>query len=510
LVLGSFGKGDIIVHITAIWMRALTFAQLCAALPLLSVSAFAQTMSAAEAADAFGVRERILHASLSPDGTKVALVSPGPEQSTVVQIFDIASKEIHPISFADGKPMTLVGCNWPSNKRLLCSLHGVSNRQFNMLLPYSRQISMAPDGSDARPLIAMEITQWYAQNGDGYIIDWRDGSTDKVLMARNYVPAKGEINRIGGMAEGLGVDLIDTATGKVEHVESANVRATHYLADGQGTVRIMGMDVTMGTGTQTRGETTYSYRLPGSRTWQPFAKFSRVTEQGMRPIAVDGTANKAYVLRKFNGRFALYRVALDGSMTTELAYAHPSVDIDGVIKVGRRGRVVGAVFTEDTEQVYFFDADYAKMARNLAKALPRMPQIHVVASSADEKKHLIFAASDVQAGRYYFFNSEARSLTEIGSKRPQLDGVSLGQVQAVQYPASDGTMIPAYLTLPPNIENNIPAVVLPHGGPASRDSWGFDWLAQFFVARGFAVIQPNFRGSSGYGDEWFQENGFRS
>jgi dipeptidyl aminopeptidase/acylaminoacyl peptidase len=72
-------------------------------------------------------------------------------------------------------------------------------------------------------------------------------------------------------------------------------------------------------------------------------------------------------------------------------------------------------------------------------------------------------------------------------------------------------MVPAYLTLPPgSTGKNLPAIVMPHGGPGARDEWGFDWLAQFYAARGYAVLQPNFRGSAGYGDGWFVENGFKS
>jgi dipeptidyl aminopeptidase/acylaminoacyl peptidase len=80
----------------------------------------------------------------------------------------------------------------------------------------------------------------------------------------------------------------------------------------------------------------------------------------------------------------------------------------------------------------------------------------------------------------------------------------------VSYPAADGTMIPAYLTLPRGgLGKNIPAIVMPHGGPEARDEWGFDWLAQFYASQGFAVMQPNFRGSSGYGDAWYHKNGFQ-
>jgi dipeptidyl aminopeptidase/acylaminoacyl peptidase len=69
--------------------------------------------------------------------------------------------------------------------------------------------------------------------------------------------------------------------------------------------------------------------------------------------------------------------------------------------------------------------------------------------------------------------------------------------------------VPAYLTLPPDGRPTGRAIVLPHGGPGARDEWGFDWLAQFYAGEGYAVLQPNFRGSSGYGDAWFERNGFR-
>jgi dipeptidyl aminopeptidase/acylaminoacyl peptidase len=95
--------------------------------------------------------------------------------------------------------------------------------------------------------------------------------------------------------------------------------------------------------------------------------------------------------------------------------------------------------------------------------------------------------------------------------RPKLDGRTLAKQQSVVVPAADGAKIPAYLTLPPNSSGkNLPAVVLPHGGPSARDEWGFDWLPQFLAARGYAVIQPQYRGSAGFGDAWLNENGFKN
>ena len=87
----------------------------------------------------------------------------------------------------------------------------------------------------------------------------------------------------------------------------------------------------------------------------------------------------------------------------------------------------------------------------------------------------------------------------------------LAKVQPISYLARDNERIPGYLTLPPGVTQGkgLPAIVMPHGGPTARDRWGFDWLSQFFAARGYAVLQPNFRGSDGYGDSWRGQHGFK-
>jgi len=95
--------------------------------------------------------------------------------------------------------------------------------------------------------------------------------------------------------------------------------------------------------------------------------------------------------------------------------------------------------------------------------------------------------------------------------RPELENQKLANVRPVSVKSPDGVTIPAYLTVPPGKEaKNLPAVVLPHGGPSDRDEWGFDWLAQFLAAKGYAVLQPEYRGSAGFGDAWLLQNGFKS
>lgn len=471
----------------------------------------AQIMPLEEAAHAFGARERVLDVSLSPDGTKIAMIVPGPQQATVLQVLDLATGEAKPINFADGNPMTLRSCGWASNDRLICYLYGVAMRDGNPLRGFWRMIALNADGSKPLALLNADRDQWYAQGADGWIIDWRDGTDAKVLMVRNYAAEKAQVNAVSRTNYGLGVDLMDAASGKVQHVESADTNTYGYIADGQGHVRIKEVDESLRLNYRSQGKSTFYYRPSGTNDWRPFSTYDSVDKTGMYPLAVDGTNNSAYVVKDLNGRSAIYRVALDGTMSTELIASDPIYDIDNTIHVGRRGRVVGTYRDGEKTEQNFFDPQYAKLRTSLGKALPSFPQITIVDSSADEKKHLIFASSDRNAGRYYYFDSEKRSLSEVANRRPAIDGLSLGEVTPIRYKAADGKDIPAYLTLPPGgAGKNLPAIVMPHGGPWSRDSWGFDWLAQFFVARGFAVIQPNFRGSTGFGEDWELENGFKS
>ncbi|MDZ7589063.1 MAG: alpha/beta fold hydrolase [Parasphingorhabdus sp.] len=158
----------------------------------------------------------------------------------------------------------------------------------------------------------------------------------------------------------------------------------------------------------------------------------------------------------------------------------------------------------------YFDADLKAIATSLGKALGGDRKINFSDSSLDESKLLIWAGSDVDPGQYFLFDRSTKQLRPLLGARPLVEQAKLATVKPVSYAAADGTQIPAYLTLPAGSDGkNLPALVMPHGGPESRDEWGFDWLAQFFANQGFAVIQPNFRGSSGYGDAWFKENGFK-
>lgn len=460
-------------------------------------------------AAAFGARESIESVRLSPDGSKLAYVAPIAGQGSALYVVDLASGQPRRATAVDGEKQRLAGCSWVSNARLVCTVFAMVT-DGDRVFPVSRVVAVGADGGNIKVLSQADSHEAaYANLYGGEVIDWLPDDEGAVLMGRQYVPEMRENTRLEKKEEGFGVDRVDTATLASKRVVPPKRNASEYISDGRGNVRIMGMSPTAA---GMMGRTIdYFYRTKGSDDWKPFGSYNRLTRQGPNPYAVDAERDAAYVMERTNGRNALYRVALDGSMRKELLFAHPEVDVAGVVRIGRRGRVVGASYVTDKREAVYFDEELKKLAGSLSKALPGLPLIHFVDSSVDESKLLLFAGSDTDPGRYYLYDKNSRKLEELMLQRPQLEKVALASVKPVSYRAADGTQIPAYLTLPPGSSGKgLPALVMPHGGPGARDEWGFDWLAQYFAHRGFAVLQPNFRGSAGYGDEWFKENGFKS
>jgi len=525
----------------------------------------ARGASAAEPAEprddaaAFGALESIRTASLSADGKRVVFVGADVPTGTVAAVLDLETGVAKNIARADGKPFHFMSCDWSAGDRIVCGLYGLAEFQ-SVPVRLFRTLAMDADGKNQLYLGQKDtLEQQGMRLSDGKVIDWLSGVDGTVLMTRSYMPEQTTGKLLARTQEGLGVDLIDTRTGKVQPVERPGRDVVEYLSDGAGSIRVMTTTQvidklnTPGTGpaidsayttaargvsggnpmarlllptarTSTRyaqsfqrGVNKHLYRLPNDRLWRPLGSFTFDGStgrggRGMTPLAVDPLANSVYVLEALDGRDALYRIALDGSMKRELVFASKEVDVDGVVRIGRGGRVIGASYTTERRLVEYFDPDYKTLHAMLERALPKTPLIEFVSASADEKKLVIRAGSDVEPGNWYLYDRPSKSLGLIIAERPALAGIALSPVKAITYPAADGTRIPAYLTLPPGVEDpkDLPAIVMPHGGPDDRDEWGFQWQAQYFAHRGFVVLQPNFRGSAGYGDDWFANNGYRS
>ncbi len=471
----------------------------------------AQAAPPLDMAGRFGMREGIEQASLSPDGTQVAYLAPGSGQGSALFIATIGGNAPPAAALVgSGNPDRIRWCKWVSNARLVCRIYGVVDT--GGLLPLNRLVAVDASGKNMR----MSKTNTNRDSRDfvltdGTIVDWLPDSNNSVLMSRRYVADDLVGSHIGTDKAGLGVDELDTATLVSKTVEAPRGSAIGFISDGNGTVRIMASQTRDNASGYDSGRFFYVYRKVGGREWLPLAIANTDDDLGFTPVAIEAKTNTAYGFMKKDGRKALYKAILGDKPVTELVLARPDVDIDTLVQIGRRDRVVGASYATDIRHIVYFDPDIAALARRLGKALPKAPIIDFVDSSLDEQKLLIRAGSDNDPGTYYRYDKATHELALLFEARPALVGQTLATVKPIQYPAADGTMIPGYLTLPPGSEGKrLPAIVLPHGGPAARDEWGFDWLSQFFAARGYAVLQPNFRGSTGYGDAWFAENGFKS
>jgi dipeptidyl aminopeptidase/acylaminoacyl peptidase len=471
--------------------------------------------AAGDDAAAFGALETIYTAALSADGKKLVYTGPGTGPSTIAVVIDLTTGSIAQVARGDGNPINITNCQFAAADRIVCTLWGLTHFQ-SYLVPMRRTLSMDPDGKNQIFLGQKDTLEQVGKRfGDGEVLDWLNGVDGMVLMARSYVPESTTGRMMGRKEEGLGVDRIDARTGKVTQVERPGDDTSGYISDGLGNIRIMSTLKVTESGLMT-GVENYSYRTTGDRTWKPLGSYTVDRKGGGRgtglyPQAVDPTINSVYVIKGLDGRDALYRIKLDGSMASELVVSNKDVDVDGVVTIGRGGRVIGATYATDRRFIRYFDPDYKKIQEMLERALPKTPLISFESASADEQFLVVRASSDTEPGNWYLYDRAKKSLGVISPARPAMKGRKLSEMKAVSYPAADGTQIPGYLTLPPGVTEakNLPAIVLPHGGPGARDEWGFDWLSQYFAQRGFVVLQPNFRGSEGFGAAWYASNGIR-
>ncbi len=468
--------------------------------------------TAEEAAAQFGARESVLDVSLSPSGTKLVYVAPGRPTGEAVYVADLstgaAPKMISAYNNADSR---LAGCDWATDERLVCRVRYINSLD-GVLISATRMYAMGADGSDPIMLSAREgdTAIGFNQNGGSIIALDLPGRPNKILMTREFLPEFTTGTLVAGNDEGLGVEEVDVVTGRRRGVEAPNEANTGFVADDKGAIRLRVRQFSDNDG-YLKGRRRYDVHGPDGGAWTTLGVLSDENDTGFRPVAVDSARNLAYGFVGQNGYDAVATMALDGTGATEVVLARDDVDVDALIRIGRQKRVVGVSYATEKREIAYLDPALKRLADQFQRALPGHPLVNIVGASADENQLLLIASSDTDPGNLYFFDKGTRQLKTVFPLRPELTGRTMGQMTAVTFPAADGTQIPGYLTLPPGSEGkNLPAIVLPHGGPSARDEWGFDWLVQFFVARGYAVLQPNYRGSAGYGTAWFGRNGFQA
>lgn len=224
------------------------------------------------------------------------------------------------------------------------------------------------------------------------------------------------------------------------------------------------------------------------------------------PVAYNKENNKVYLVSNKGAETDLLRLVLldPVSLKEEVIESDPQkkVDLKNVVISDLTKDILYTVYEDEKERYEWKDANLRNDYKKVSEQLPNVT-IRFFHSTYDEKLWLVNGRSDVDPGTTYLYERATGKLTKLYSPFSRVPAGDLAQMKPIQYKSSDGLIIPAYLTLPKGIESkNLPLVVFPHGGPWGRDSWGYDSFAQFLANRGYAVLMPNFRGSTGYGKKF--------
>jgi len=216
---------------------------------------------------------------------------------------------------------------------------------------------------------------------------------------------------------------------------------------------------------------------------------------------------RAYIVTN-KGAVDLIELALldvtTGQVETVESDPARQVDLSAPLFSEVTDELVGTVYIEDKVRIYWRDAK-RKADYEFLKAKYPNREISIPSRTRDERLALVALAADTEPGEYVLFDNETRTITPQFRVREQLPRDALAAMQSIRYASSDGLQIPAYLTLPKGVPaKSLPLLVVPHGGPWGRDMWGYNGFAQFFANRGFAVLQPNFRASTGFGKRFLQ------
>lgn len=248
----------------------------------------------------------------------------------------------------------------------------------------------------------------------------------------------------------------------------------------------------------------YSYQHPETGKWEHHHSVYAKEREGMTPVAQDRDGRTLYMLDNTGrDKYVLRKYDLATRELSEPIFGDPGFEVSGVVQSqlpDSYGEIAGFVYADDRVRREWVHPQWKSLYEMLEGALPA-GQTHLVVSSSDDWNRLVIRSTGDREASSYYLLSNRKELMPLGRAYPHLDPDKLSDMRYVEYAARDGLTIPAYLTLPRYGEAPHAAVVLPHGGPWARDYWGWDPWVQFLANRGYAVLQPNYRGSEGFGQK---------
>jgi len=462
----------------------------------------APSSAAPPPASAFAALPEMSFVRLSPNGQRVAWAN-DPGGKPIVVVFDLATgKDLQRLQPANARVRDL---DWADDRMLIISisrtLTGAATTIRERSYEFERYLALdveKPDGK-AQSLLMEHPSR---ENVTGATLESvRAATPGKVMMSSLSYSETAAGQVIGSRVEqsrrdsGYEVSLfeVDLKSGNGRRIESGSAFTDEWIvdADGRPVARVEWNPST----------SQFSILAKSEGSWRSiFATDAyRFDVEGLSADRQSLLATSAHG----STRFRAWSIPLSSGEPT-VAFEDPDHDVTSVVFDRYNGSPIGYAIGGSKPFIHWIEPKAVNVQKAVAKAFSGK-DVTILGRSADSGRIVIEVEGEALAPVYYLIDFAKGSADIIGDAYPGLSDAKLGSVQFLSYKSTDDFEIPAYLTLPPGVEPKaLPLVVFPHGGPYARDTGGFDWWAQFLATQGYAVLQPQFRGSLGYGAELMQ------
>jgi len=461
---------------------------------LVSVAAFA----APPPAESFARLPALDHVSMSPNGQLLAWAV-NSERGTDIQLHSLATGSVvrnMQVNAKDG--LKLRHLRWSDDETVLATLSVTetynTSRADKKTYEFFRIIAIDTRGEPVRGLLARTGVNYFTSAGGILLLD--TGVPRKVIVSSpNYMETAYEQEtgtRLSGGRENSGVVFslfeADTATGSSALLEGGTAFTVDWVVDSQA------RPVAYSEWNPNNSQYWIKVRRDGQ--WVKAFTSDDYADLQMAAMAMDG---KSIVAVGANGgaHQRAWQIPLEGGDIVPIS--PEAKEVEHAIVDLFAGRVTGLQFGGLEPTIQWLDPQVERIQKMVSKAFAGKVT-SILDVSRDYGRALIGIEDGDSPPVYYLVDLRKGTADTVGEAYPELAGQELGQRELLHYAARDGLSIPAYLTLPPGRPaEKLPLVVLPHGGPSARDEAGFDWWSQFLATRGYAVLQPQFRGSTGFG-----------
>ena len=441
-------------------------------------------------------------AQISPDGKYFSVVFRDKAQEKLA-IFETLTNKPMSVFHVRGSRRSVGQVDWVNNERLV---YGVRESYFNdkSLRNTGELLGANVDGTHHKMLFGINIynkqtgtriKKKQADKGSHEIIDLLEGDDENILIAFYPWFLKGNTWRTSNNVV-PSVYKLNVYTGKKKLVTKLNLPRAYAITDTKSQVRFA-------VGVNDNNRSVISYRDKQSDDWENFS-LKDFPGTNVYPLSFAGDDNSVYLSATVDGGTrGLFRLNL-ADQTFVKEFHDPLVDMTLNIRDYSNHQVI-IVGTELGLPSYEYIKPRdrkAKLHKSLVASFPKH-DISITSSTRDGMWSIVHVYSSQNSGDYYLFNSEKMSAEHLFSASSWLDPSLMAEMKPISVKTRDNTEIHGYLTLPRTGGKNLPLVVYPHGGPHGiRDYWDYDWAVQIMANSGYAVLQMNYRGSGGYGEEF--------